>query len=71
MNDASSQPRPAGEGDSTPEGRDAGSRCPVCGAPVRPAADTKPFCSMRCRLVDLGEWLDESYRIRASRSDEA
>ncbi len=22
-----------------------------------------PFCSSRCQLVDLGHWLDESYRI--------
>lgn len=24
---------------------------------------SKPFCCERCRLVDLGDWLDESYRI--------
>ena len=23
----------------------------------------RPFCSERCRLVDLGKWLDEGYRI--------
>lgn len=24
---------------------------------------SRPFCSERCRLVDLGQWLDEGYRI--------
>ena len=39
--------------------------CPVCGKPVppRPADRFWPFCSDRCRLVDLGEWLGEGYRI--------
>jgi len=23
----------------------------------------RPFCSARCKLVDLGNWLDEKYRI--------
>ena len=23
----------------------------------------RPFCSERCRLIDLGEWLDEGHRI--------
>ncbi len=38
--------------------------CPVCGKPVAPGAGDAPFCSRRCRLVDLGRWLDEAYRIR-------
>ncbi len=40
-------------------------KCPTCGAPVPPATETFPFCSSRCRLVDLGRWLDEEYRIPA------
>jgi endogenous inhibitor of DNA gyrase (YacG/DUF329 family) len=24
-----------------------------------------PFCSERCRLIDLGRWLDEAYRVSA------
>lgn len=24
----------------------------------------RPFCSNRCRLIDLGQWSDESYRIK-------
>jgi endogenous inhibitor of DNA gyrase (YacG/DUF329 family) len=31
---------------------------------------TYPFCSDRCRLIDLGRWLSGKYQIRAS-SDEA
>jgi len=39
-------------------------RCPVCDVPVVLAATpTAPFCSERCRLVDLGRWLDEAYAV--------
>jgi len=35
--------------------------CPVCG---KPAGDRHaPFCSDRCRLVDLGRWLNEDYAL--------
>ena len=35
------------------------------------APDTDgPFCSERCRLADLGKWLDGSYRIGAPVSEE-
>ncbi len=39
--------------------------CPVCGKPVpwTPASKWRPFCSERCRMVDLGGWLGERYRI--------
>jgi len=42
-------------------------RCPTCKVPVpaqpreRPA--DFPFCSERCRLLDLHRWLNEDYRI--------
>lgn len=36
-------------------------RCPVCGRPA--AAATRPFCSPRCRQVDLGRWLSEAYAV--------
>jgi uncharacterized protein len=39
--------------------------CPHCGEPA--LADTsnpwRPFCSERCRLIDLGAWLEGSHRI--------
>jgi len=39
--------------------------CPTCGKPVtwRPESKWRPFCSERCRLIDLGEWFDEGHRI--------
>ncbi|WP_337177158.1 DNA gyrase inhibitor YacG [Paludisphaera sp.] len=42
-------------------------RCPICSKAfeVDRVEDlpTFPFCSERCRLVDLGRWIDESYAI--------
>ena len=43
--------------------------CPTCKKDVTPEAKSFPFCSERCRLVDLGNWLDGRYRI-ASQNDE-
>ncbi len=37
--------------------------CPTCGAEVAGWSEMAPFCSRRCRLVDLGEWFDESFRM--------
>ena len=39
--------------------------CPQCGKPVPwdPTNPYRPFCSERCRLIDLGQWATESYRI--------
>ena len=41
--------------------------CPTCGTKVvyRGAAKVAffPFCSERCKLIDLGKWLDEEHRI--------
>jgi len=39
--------------------------CPTCGATVQWAAESRyrPFCSERCRLIDLGAWATESYRV--------
>lgn len=42
-------------------GKAAGSRCPICGRPSAPSV--KPFCTPRCADVDLGRWLNESYRV--------
>jgi endogenous inhibitor of DNA gyrase (YacG/DUF329 family) len=35
--------------------------CPICGKPA--SMKTRPFCSPRCRDIDLGRWLKDSYRI--------
>jgi endogenous inhibitor of DNA gyrase (YacG/DUF329 family) len=45
-------------------------KCPTCGRAVPPASEAHPFCSSRCRLVDLGRWLDEEYRIPAVDDDD-
>ncbi len=39
--------------------------CPSCKKPALPRAENAafPFCCDRCRLIDLGNWLSESYRI--------
>ena len=41
--------------------------CPICGAAVSWTADNrwKPFCSERCKLIDLGQWATEKYRLPA------
>ena len=39
-------------------------QCPVCNAAVSlESTPTAPFCSDRCRLVDLGRWLEEGYAV--------
>ena len=39
-------------------------RCPICKAPVDvETATALPFCSPRCREIDLGRWLDERYAV--------
>ncbi|AGC46200.1 hypothetical protein MYSTI_04912 [Myxococcus stipitatus DSM 14675] len=39
--------------------------CPICKkpAPARSENSSFPFCSRRCRAVDLGRWLGEEYRM--------
>jgi endogenous inhibitor of DNA gyrase (YacG/DUF329 family) len=44
-------------------------RCPTCRAATAWRDNPhRPFCSLTCRLIDLGVWLDERYRI-PSRDD--
>jgi endogenous inhibitor of DNA gyrase (YacG/DUF329 family) len=44
-------------------------RCPICRRAVQIPADPAaaksffPFCSDRCKLIDLGRWLDGNYQI--------
>ena len=42
--------------------------CPVCGKPAEAAH--RPFCSDRCRKVDLNRWLSETYRVPARPVDD-
>jgi endogenous inhibitor of DNA gyrase (YacG/DUF329 family) len=42
-------------------------KCPICKKPVpdegRDRPKTYPFCNERCKLIDLGRWLDGKYQI--------
>jgi len=44
--------------------------CPTCGRRfARDSSTVAPFCSERCKLVDLGRWLDGSYRLAGEPAD--
>ena len=45
--------------------------CPTCGKPVAWRAENayRPFCSERCKQIDLGAWANDEYRVPASESD--
>jgi endogenous inhibitor of DNA gyrase (YacG/DUF329 family) len=51
--------------------------CPICKKPVdepesgKPAPPHYPFCSERCKLIDLGRWLDGRYQIPESGDEES
>jgi endogenous inhibitor of DNA gyrase (YacG/DUF329 family) len=47
--------------------------CPRCGAQTAYAPENpwRPFCSERCRMIDLGAWASETYSIPvAPKADE-
>lgn len=49
-------------------------RCPICKQPAAPppaAGQTSvfPFCSERCKLIDLGRWLEGRYQIPVESDD--
>ncbi|MEM6854403.1 MAG: DNA gyrase inhibitor YacG [Planctomycetota bacterium] len=37
--------------------------CPTCKVPVPEDSPTFPFCSPRCKTIDLGRWFNESYKV--------
>jgi len=46
-------------------------RCPICGKSFEPeASEAMPFCSLRCRQVDLNRWLGEQYGLPYESEDE-
>lgn len=46
--------------------------CPTCEKAFDPpASDALPFCCERCRLIDLGRWLDEEHGLPALPDPEA
>jgi uncharacterized protein len=40
-------------------------KCPICKKEVPPDGEFVPFCSERCKLIDLGNWASEKYVIPA------
>jgi len=38
-------------------------KCPICQKEVDPGDPNMPFCSDRCRIIDLGNWASEKYVI--------
>lgn len=45
--------------------------CPICKKPLVFATDEDrrrllPFCSARCKLIDLGGWMSERYRVASN-----
>ncbi len=44
-------------------------RCPICRKAVAKSASEFPFCSDRCRTVDLGKWASGAYVIPVHDSD--
>lgn len=49
--------------------------CPICKREIVPPADgappSHPFCSDRCKLIDLGRWLDGRYQVPVVDTDES
>lgn len=50
-------------------------QCPTCAEALTVSrieeAPFRPFCSQRCKLVDLGRWLDGTYRVSEPQSPDA
>ena len=46
-------------------------RCPICKKEVTPGAVDFPFCSERCRIIDLGNWAAEKYVVSSPAKPEA
>jgi hypothetical protein len=44
-------------------------RCPTCKKPVKSKDAEFPFCSKRCRLIDLGKWASGAYVISSPVQD--
>jgi hypothetical protein len=53
---------------SKPDQTPTGKPCPICGKSAIEAS--RPFCSERCRDVDLNRWLSNSYVIPAAKVDD-
>jgi uncharacterized protein len=49
-------------------------RCPICAKSLKIKTSDDlpsfPFCSERCRLIDLGRWVDEKYSVPVTKPGE-
>ena len=47
--------------------------CPICNRPALPRAQNAaaPFCTPRCKLIDLGNWFDEKYAVPAPEGEDS
>jgi hypothetical protein len=47
-------------------------KCPRCGKPVPWTRESRyrPFCSERCKMIDLGAWASEAYRVPVVEKDD-
>jgi uncharacterized protein len=52
-----------------PRKRSVKVRCPICKKAVKPSASDFPFCSERCRTIDLGKWASGDYVISSPVKD--
>jgi endogenous inhibitor of DNA gyrase (YacG/DUF329 family) len=44
--------------------------CPQCGESVQAASKEFPFCSKRCKLIDLGAWASEKFVVKGSADED-
>lgn len=46
-------------------------KCPTCGQPRPWSAHNpyRPFCSERCKLIDLGAWASDGYRVAGAAAE--
>jgi hypothetical protein len=49
--------------------RKLGLKCPICKKSVQSAGEDFPFCSERCRLIDLGKWASGQYVVPSPVTD--
>jgi len=42
-------------------------RCPICRQPLPGKPTVAPFCTVRCRGIDLGQWLSGRYVVAGER----
>jgi endogenous inhibitor of DNA gyrase (YacG/DUF329 family) len=52
-----------------PRKRKLNLKCPTCKQPVESTGEDFPFCSGRCRLIDLGKWASGEYVVSSPVTD--